>query len=339
MPLRARRRTRRRRPGRSRRRRRRRGRRGRRRRSRGAGADRRCWRGRAAARVSSTRSLSWPGAADDRVEVADRRHGVGGGGPQLAEERAAALGAAGFEATTRGSTSSSAARRLTKVVLASRMKSGSFEIASARASLLGRRSRPSSGRGCRPAAEMSGERSARAPESCEPSTSRRSQRALVGGELGEHPAGGREQRVEVLEARVGLLGRPRRRSWSKPLITPLEVGDGLLVEGVEDLVEVDLGDGLGLRRACRRRRSPLPPRHSGGMGQLDLAVGDAGQGVRANRRDGAPAKRRVGIVDREGDQGLAIVAELDLLRPSRPRPRRRSPRCRARAGWRSRTRR
>ena len=32
------------------------------------------------------------GAADDRIEVADRRHGIGGGRSELAEERAEAIG-------------------------------------------------------------------------------------------------------------------------------------------------------------------------------------------------------------------------------------------------------
>ena len=55
-------------------------------------------------------------AAHDRVEVADRRHRVGGGGAQRGRGTGAARVATGFEASTSGSRSSSAARRLTKVV-------------------------------------------------------------------------------------------------------------------------------------------------------------------------------------------------------------------------------
>ena len=100
------------------------------------------------------------------------RRGRGPSAPRRRRRRAARRGtgaarsATGFEASTSGSRSSSAARRLTKVVFAVAHEVGQLRRSPAASALAcGRRSRSSSGSGCRPAAEMSGARSASAPES------------------------------------------------------------------------------------------------------------------------------------------------------------------------------
>jgi hypothetical protein len=91
---------------------------------------------------------------------------------------------------------------------------------------------------------------------------------------------------------------------------PLEVLAGGLVEGVEDLVEVDgggravlpdrpaVGDGLGLRAR---------------EAEVDVAVGDAGQRRHADGGDRPFAQRRVVVVDGEGELRLPVGREPDVL--------------------------
>src|SRR5262249_19640827 len=97
----------------------------------------------------------------------------------------------------------------------------------------------------------------------------------VAGELLEDAAGRREQRIQVLEALVGLL-RGALVADVEALDDVLEVLDRLRRQRVEDLVEIDLRGGGGERdlaavgdvrggRVRRRQR------------QLDLASGDRRQ--------------------------------------------------------------
>ncbi len=135
--------------------------------------------------------------------------------------------------------------------------------------------------------------------------------ALVVGELTEQATGGGEERVGVLEALVGLFSHPVVGEL-EALDHALEVGDGVLVEGVEDLVEVDLGDGLGLVEGAALG-DLLALLGVGRDGQLDLAVGDAREGVGANGGGGPPLEGGELVLDRERDQGLAVLPQLDRL--------------------------
>jgi hypothetical protein len=137
------------------------------------------------------------------------------------------------------------------------------------------------------------------------------ERALVEGQLGEQAAGGREERVEVLEALVGLLG--------DPVVGDLEAGDDLLevldgavVEGVEELVEVDDRDRVRLvdhAAVLDLRRVAVGGRER----QLNLAARDLRERGRAHGRDRALLQRRVFAVDRERDERLVVVADRDLV--------------------------
>ena len=131
----------------------------------------------------------------------------------------------------------------------------------------------------------------------------------VGVQLAEQAGGGRQRGVEVeqagvhLLAAVGVLG-------VEALDQALEVLAGGLVEGVEDLVEVDRGGGrLLLDRAAVGDRRLACAREP----EVDVAVGDAGQGGLADRREGALAQRRVVVVDAEGQLGLAVGRDADVL--------------------------
>ncbi|MEJ7718679.1 MAG: hypothetical protein WKF31_12210 [Thermoleophilaceae bacterium] len=86
-------------------------------------------------------------------------------------------------------------------------------------------------------------------------------------------------------------------------------GDG--VEGVEDLVDVDLGDGL-----VDVDRAAVGDLGVAALGQLEVddAVGDARDRGQADGRAGALVQRRVVRgVDLDRDRGLAVGRDLEVL--------------------------
>ena len=82
----------------------------------------------------------------------------------------------------------------------------------------------------------------------------------------EDAPGGGEERVEVVEAPVRLAPDPVVGA-GEALDHRLQVGDGGLVEGVEELVEVDLGGGVDLRDRRRRSRSARRRARRAGRGR------------------------------------------------------------------------
>ena len=152
--------------------------------------------------VSSIRSLSAPGALDDRVEVLTVGTASRAKPRSASDERLELLGdgAGGGD------------QRVDVVEGGAEVDRGGVELAHEvraagrprrRARPRGSRSPPSSRRGLRPAPE-SPERSASAAVSEAPSTISDSRSALVGVELAEDPARGGEEGVEVVEAAVRL---------------------------------------------------------------------------------------------------------------------------------------
>ena len=89
----------------------------------------------------------------------------------------------------------------------------------------------------------------------------------------------------------------------------LERAARLRVERVEDLVEVD-----DRRRRVRGEHRAVVElgRVAGSHGQGDVAVGDARQRRQPDRRLGALAQRREGLLDLHGHRGLVVVGELDV---------------------------
>ena len=138
--------------------------------------------------------------------------------------------------------------------------------------------------------------------------------AGVPRQLGEDPPRGREERVRVVKAPVRLFG-DSLIGVAKALHDPLEVLDRLLVEGVEDLVQVDRGDRLRLAQgaAVCNLAALVAVRSRRRQGELDLAPGDRRERVLAHGRDRALGEGGELLVDGEGDEGLAVVAQLDLL--------------------------
>jgi hypothetical protein len=132
--------------------------------------------------------------------------------------------------------------------------------------------------------------------------------ALVGGELLGQVAGGDEERAEVLGRLTRLL------ALAVVLVAEaaddvLEALAGLRVERVEERVEVDrrgrvvrldlaaVVDLLGVVRARLKR---------------DVAVGDARQRRRADRRLRARVQRRVVVVELERHDRVGVLVQLDL---------------------------
>ena len=191
------------------------------------------------------------------------------------------------------------------------MKSGNWQIALASCSLRSpiafiiRFRLPTS-------AEMSGARSASAPESCEVSTIRFSKARLVGVELAEDAARGREERVQVLEALVGLRA-DAVVGVLEALDHVLEVLDRLRVESVLKSWSRSTSETVSAWVRVSPDVDLVPGRRVGREGELDLATGDLRERGRADRGDRAAAERRVVLADRERDQRLALGAELDLL--------------------------
>ena len=153
------------------------------------------------------------------------------------------LRATGFEASTSGSRSSSAARRLTKVVLARRMNGGSRPIDSASATFWSPSARvvvfrlPIS-------AARSSRRSATVVTSLRAVDQEPLQHRRVAGQLAEQPARGRQRRVQVLEADVRLLA-PRPWNWRGLVLEErLQALARLRIERVEQLVQVNRGRRL-----------------------------------------------------------------------------------------------
>ena len=131
----------------------------------------------------------------------------------------------------------------------------------------------------------------------------------VGVELAEQARGGRQRGVQVQQAGVHVLAAALVLGV-QALDELLEVLAGGLVERVEDLVEVDGGG-----------RAVLPDRAAvGDLGfllareaEVDVAVGDAGERGLADGGERALAQRRVLLVDAEGQLGLAVGGEADVL--------------------------
>ena len=247
---------------------------------------------------------------DDHVEVADRRHEVGRGGAEVAEERAEPI-ATGFEASTSGSRSSSVARRLTAVVLKLRMKSGSFASAVCQRRLLAgdrvhhpvevpdQRGEVVAARG-----ERAGELRAVDDQLLE--------RRRVAGQLGEGPPRGREERVQVLEALVGLLADALRRRCAKPLITFLKSATVSSSRVLKSWSRSTSEIVSSAATSSPPEGISSPPVPSGGSvsSTWRLATPES-----ENERTWAivpcAAAARSASSTREGDQRVAVVGELD----------------------------
>ena len=123
----------------------------------------------------------------------------------------------------------------------------------------------------------------------------------VAGQLVEEAAGGGERRVQVLEADVRLVA-PCRATGGRALEEALEGAPGLRVERVEELVEVDLGDGLvgvdqaAVRDLCRPCPAGASGRRSGWRGR----TGRTGGSPRACRAGAASGRRRSTSRSRRG---------------------------------------
>ena len=216
--------------------------------------------------MSSIRSLFLPGAAI----VRDRSRIVGA--PSRAKARACSRNGpsrrtAGFAASTNGSTSSSAARRFTKVVFARRMNGGSRSTDSASADCW-RPSAPKVPFRLRTTPVRSSRRSASAFTSVPESTRKRSSSGVVAGQLLEQAGAGAERRVQVVHSAAQLLALAVQHRGGA-LEEVLEPRAGALVEEVEDLVELDRGGGLvradraAVRRSRRRSRGRASGRCTG----------------------------------------------------------------------------
>ena len=151
--------------------------------------------------------------------------------------------------------------------------------------------------------------------------------ALIGVELAEDPPRSGKERVQVLEALVGL--RPDALvGLLEALDHVLEVLDRLRRERVEELVEVDLGGRLGQGQRSRRNRSRR--RRSASGGRLSCTWRPAICESEGERTVAVVPRlqRRIVLADRERDQRLALRAELDLLDRADRGACRRRPRCR-----------
>ncbi len=201
------------------------------------------------------------------------------------------------------------ARRLTKVVFDWRMKSGR------------RTSACSSALDCSAIApiirlalwiksEMSSERCGQGPGQVRGVDDQPLEGRRVPGQLAEYLARGGKERVQVPVAGVGLLRDPLIGEL-EALDHVLEVLDRARVEGVEELVEVDLGGGLRTPAGSSPRGSRRPPQRA----PAGRAAAGGWRSQRASRSGSSPsfpAERGVGGIDAEGDQGLAVVAEGDV---------------------------
>ena len=236
-----------------------------------------------ARRSASVRSLLAPGrvegAAAGRGTPAPSRarpaSGSGGTAPAPASPRRVS--------STSGSRSSSAARRLTKVVFAWRIVGGSSSRSRLKASFSAAIA-PKAWFAFEVSSERSSPRSASASKTFEPVTRNCAQRLLVAGQLGEQP-------LALLEAgREVLVGRPRGRAVAGvdrrlPLDEVPQAGPGARVERVEELVEVDRGGGpVGGTVAP----SGISGSEFGPGRDRDVAVGDPRERGRANRSPWSP---------------------------------------------------
>ena len=131
----------------------------------------------------------------------------------------------------------------------------------------------------------------------------------VGVQLAEQARGGRQRRVEVQQAGVHLLAAAGVLGV-EALDQALEVLAGGLVERVEDLVEVDRRGGRLLPDRAAVGDRPLARAREA---QVDVAVGDAGEGGLADGGERALAQRGVLLVDAQGQLGLAVGREADVL--------------------------
>ena len=254
------------------------------------------------------------GVLDDLVEVADRRHEVGRGGAELAEERPEPVGD-----RLRG-----VDERVDVVERRPQVDRGRVEVAHEVGQLVERRRSdvrwraiaPSSRRGSRPG-----------PRGRHGGGDGRRQLRAVDDQLLERAAC-RGSAPRTCGRDVDRNGfrylKPRFASSPTPAVGGgealdhlLEVGDGLRIERVEELVEIDLGDRLGPRHRAARRGSPHRPCLGGGSVNWTWRLATPDEREPADLRDRAPLQRRVGAVDREGHEGVAVVGKPDLVRPRR----------------------
>ena len=212
---------------------------------------------------------------------------------------------AGFDALTRTFRSSSAGRRLWKVVLAWRSAPGRatrawskerFWLATApRASL---------------AFCVRAERSAAAlgdrGDDARAVHEEVGEGPLVAIELLEQAIRGDERRAQVLVGLVGLraLAGVDRRGALDDVPQRLPLGTA---QRVEELIEVDRAGGVGLRddRVAPELRAVV----RAGLDR-DVAVGDPGEGGRADDRRGALVQRPV---NGDVDLRLSVVGQLDVV--------------------------
>ena len=144
------------------------------------------------------------------------------------------------------------------------------------------------------------------------------QAALVAGQLTEQAPGCEQEGVEVFEPPVGLCADSVVGDLEAPDHL-LQVADRPVVEGVEELVELD--GGLGVGEADRPVVGNLLARLvARGEREIDLAVRDPRERDGSDPRRGAARQRRVLVRDREGDERRLPRAERDLLDRSDRRP-------------------
>ncbi len=212
---------------------------------------------------------------------------------------------AGFAVSTSGSRSSSAARRLTKVVLLWRMNGGSRRSVWSSASFWPAIA-PKAVLALEIALESSLPRWATAVESLLELTTKRSSRPWSAFSSRVEGGGPVQRRAEVLEGLVGVLAAVRELFG----VAADELAQGAAHrrrEGVEELVEVDLGRGRAEAegRAFVERRAAVRP-----GADRDVVVGDAGERGGADHRGGALVQF---LFDADFDLGQVFVGEADAF--------------------------
>ena len=256
--------------------------------------------------VRSIRSLAGPGAFSSALRSLNVGRASCASGRSSARNGRSFL-ATGLESSTSGSRSSSAARRFRNVVFARRRNGGSCSTESASSCwrepialvVVARWStRParSSLRSARSVTRLEDETTKRSSSRESELSSRNSREDACSDGIQVQQAG-----VELVAAQPVLVGGA--------LDDGLEVLARLRVERVEDLVEVD-----------RRRRVVLVDHAAvgdrrglaAGKAQVDVAVGDAGDGGLPDGGERAAAQRRVVLVDLQGQLRLAVGRQLDV---------------------------
>ena len=160
----------------------------------------------------------------------------------------------------------------------------------------------------------SSRRVSRSVTSLADSRTKRRRSGWFGRQLFERPPGRLKRRVEVRDAALGLpgasgVGGPETADDAAQRLALLGSED------VEELIEIDRR-----RRVLRVDGAAVRDRLVGAWSeaQVDVAVGDAGEGRRANDALGALAQGRVLVVDADAQLGLAVVGQGDVLGRFRP---------------------